>query len=64
MGRKRQKALSGLRFRGGVWHVEKTIFGTRIYESTGTSDKKEAEKYLAHRLEKIRVLPVGLRALI
>ena len=41
MGRKKQTAIPGLRFRGGVWHVEKTISGKRLFESTGTSDQKK-----------------------
>ena len=45
MGRKKQtSAISCLRFRGGVWHVEKTISGKRLFESTGTSDQKEARE--------------------
>jgi len=51
MGR---KASPGLIDRGGIWHVQKTICGQRIRESTGTSDLKEAEQYLAHRMEAIR----------
>ena len=55
MGREKQAALSGLRKRKGVWHIEKTFFGTRLYESTGLSNRREAERYLAHRLEQIRL---------
>lgn len=55
MGRKNQKALSGLRKRNGIWHIEKTVFGTRLYESTGTSDRREAERVLVHRLEQMRL---------
>lgn len=54
MGRKKKKALSGLRKRSGIWHIEKTVFGTAIYESTGSSDREEAEKYLVHRMEEVR----------
>jgi integrase len=62
MGRKKQKALSGLRKRSGIWHIEKTVFGTTIYESTGSSDRQEAEKYLAHRMEQLRLNQVyGVR---
>jgi len=46
MGRKRAQ---GLRFKNGVWNVEKTICGQRIYRSTGTSDLGEAERFL-HKL--------------
>ncbi len=52
MGRKKE---SGLRKRSGVWHIEKTVFGTRLYKSTNTSDRREAEKFLAHEVEKLRL---------
>ena len=46
---------SGLRKRDwGVWHIDKTIFGRRICESTGTSDFKEAQVQLAKRIEEAR----------
>jgi integrase len=51
MGRKK---MPGLTRRGKVWHINKKINGQRIYESTGTSELEEAEKYLVHRLETIR----------
>jgi hypothetical protein len=54
MGRKQRTAFPGLRLRSGVWHIEKTIEGKRIYESTGTSNLEEAEQYLVYRLEQIR----------
>nr|WP_286978250.1 tyrosine-type recombinase/integrase [Pseudomonas sp.] len=40
--------------RGGVWHIDKVVRGQRLRESTGTSEREEAEQYLAHRLEKLR----------
>jgi integrase len=45
----------GLIKRKGIWHIQKR-FGDdrRLRESTGTSDLKEAERYLAHRIEEIR----------
>ncbi len=49
-----QKALPGLVKRGNVWHINKMCYGQRIRESTGTGDLKEAEKYLAYRMEEIR----------
>lgn len=49
-----RKTISGLTLRGGVWHVNKVVKGQRIYESTGTGSKEEAERYLIHRLEGIR----------
>lgn len=52
MGRKKE---SGLRKRNGIWHIEKTLFGKRLYGSTGMSNRKEAEKYLAHEVETLRL---------
>lgn len=51
MGRKR---TPGLYKRKGIWHVDKTVFGRRICESTGSSNLEEAEKYLAKHIEEIR----------
>lgn len=48
------KKMPGLTRRGEIWHINKKINGQRIYESTGTSELKEAEKYLIRRLETIR----------
>lgn len=59
MGRKKSP---GLYLRGGVWHVDKQIFGQRIRESTSTSDLAEAESYLARRIEELRQATVyGVR---
>ncbi len=52
MGRKR---IPGLRERGGIWHIDKQIFGRKIHESTGTSDLKTAELILARRIEQARL---------
>jgi integrase len=49
-----RKTISGLTLRGDVWHVNKVVKGQRIYESTGTGSREEAERYLIHRLEGIR----------
>ncbi|WP_407316883.1 tyrosine-type recombinase/integrase [Pseudomonas sp. nanlin1] len=46
--------MTGLSQRKGLWHIDKKINGERLYESTGTSDRAEAERYLIHRLEQIR----------
>jgi hypothetical protein len=46
--------MSGLTKRGGVWHVDKVFGGTRICESTETSDFLKAQEYLAHRIDQIR----------
>ena len=42
----------GLTLRGAVWHIDKDIYGTRICESTGTSELKEAVMVLARRIER------------
>ncbi|WP_346396016.1 tyrosine-type recombinase/integrase [Pseudomonas syringae] len=46
--------MTGLSQRKGLWHIDKKINGERLYESTGTADRQEAERYLIHRLEQIR----------
>ena len=55
--------MPGLTNRGGVWHIDKRIKGHgRLSESCGTTDLKEAERYLTHRLEEIRLAEVyGVR---
>ena len=59
MGRNRS---SGLRKRGGTWHIDKQVLGHRIHESTGTSELKTAELMLARRIEQIRQASVfGIR---
>jgi integrase len=45
---------SGLTKRGGIWHIDKQFRGVRICESTGTGDVRQAEEYLAKRLNEIR----------
>ncbi|KPY02012.1 Integrase [Pseudomonas amygdali pv. mori] len=49
-----RKTITGLSQRKGLWHIDKKINGERLYESTGTADRQEAERYLIHRLEQIR----------
>lgn len=49
-----RKTVSGLYQRNGVWHIDKVFRGHRLQESTGTSEREEAEQYLIHRLEKLR----------
>ncbi|CAI8820087.1 tyrosine-type recombinase/integrase [Pseudomonas chlororaphis] len=57
-----RKSITGLSQRKGIWHIDKKINGERLYESTGTCDREEAERYLIHRLEKIRQAKVyGVR---
>ncbi|MBI1194988.1 MAG: tyrosine-type recombinase/integrase [Gammaproteobacteria bacterium] len=57
--------MPGLRLRDGIWHIDKrikTLPGGRLRESTGTSDLREAERYLTKRLEEIRQASVyGVR---
>lgn len=48
------KKTPGLTKRNDIWHVNKVIKGKRIYESTGTSDLEEAERYLAKRVTEFR----------
>lgn len=59
MGHKR---TAGLIKRGGVWHIDKPIRGSQRCESTGESDLKQAEAYLAKRTEELRQAAVyGIR---
>jgi integrase len=59
MGHKR---IPGLVLRNNAWHIDKKIDGQRICESTGTSDLREAEKYLVRKLDTIRQATVyGIR---
>ena len=50
--------------RSGIWTIDKRIRGYgRLYESTGSRDLEEAERYLNRRLEQIRQASVyGVRA--
>ena len=58
-----RRKMPGLTNRGGVWHVDKRIKGFgRLSESCRTTDLKEAERFLTHRLEEIRLAEVyGIR---
>jgi integrase len=44
----------GLTKIGEIWHIDKRVRGRRLCESTGASHLKEAETYLAKRIEEIR----------
>ena len=47
------KPMAGLRLRGEIWHIQKRckhVQGGWLRESTGTSSRIEAEKYLMRRL--------------
>jgi integrase len=48
------KKTPGLTKRNNIWHINKVIQGKRLYESTGTSDLQEAERYLAKRVIEFR----------
>lgn len=52
MGHKR---MPGLRYAGGVWHIQKRVrgYGT-LRESTQATTLEEAENYLVRRLDEIR----------
>ena len=50
MGRN-SKRMPGLILRGGVWHIDKVIYGTRVCESTGTGDLEEAQSLLMRRVQ-------------
>lgn len=48
------KKTPGLTKRNDIWHINKVIKGKRLYESTGSSDLEEAERYLAKRITEFR----------
>jgi len=49
-----QRKPPGLTLRGAVWHIDKDFYGTRICESTGTGDLRQAVAILSRRLEEVR----------
>lgn len=56
---KTKTGVRGLRRRGKIWHIQKRIsVGRRksvlLHESTGTTELREAERYLARRTEQVR----------
>jgi len=52
----------GLTKRGGIWHIDKRVGGTRLCESTGTGDLGKAQEILAKRMNDVREAKVfGLR---
>ena len=56
------QSTSGLTERGGLWHIDKRFRGARICESTGTSDRRQAEEYLAKRIVELREVRIfGVR---
>jgi integrase len=52
MGNQRTR---GLTKRGEVWHIDKLFRGTRIRESTATSDLAKAKEQLVWRIDQIRI---------
>ncbi|WP_026603672.1 tyrosine-type recombinase/integrase [Methylomonas sp. 11b] len=48
------KSTPGLRKKGNIWHIDKTVAGIKLRESTGESELEEAERYLAKRIQEIR----------
>ena len=49
-----QNKMPGLFKRGDLWHIDKQVSGRRIQCSTGAKDRKEAEQFLVHLLDKER----------
>lgn len=48
------KSTPGLRKKGNIWHIDKTVAGIKLRESTGETDLEAAERYLAKRIQEIR----------
>src|ERR1700736_5541669 len=58
----RNQRTTGLTKRGGIWHIDKLFRGTRIRESTSTSDLAKAREQLAWRIDQIRIARIyGVR---
>ena len=48
------KSTPGLRKKGAIWHIDKTIAGRKLRESTGESQLEAAERFLTMRINEIR----------
>lgn len=48
------KSSPGLRKKGKIWHIDKTIEGIKLRESTGETNLAAAERYLIKRINEIR----------
>jgi integrase len=48
------KSTPGLRKKGEIWHIDKTIAGRKLRESTSETELDAAERYLAKRIQEIR----------
>ncbi len=52
------KPTPGLRKKGQIWHIDKTVTGIKLRESTGEKELEAAERYLAKRIKDIRSVVV------
>jgi integrase len=52
------KATPGLRKKGNIWHIDKTVAGIKLRESTGETELENAERYLEKRIKEIRSIVV------
>lgn len=52
------KSTPGLRKKGNIWHIDKTVAGIKLRESTGETELEAAERYLAIRIQEIRSVEV------
>jgi integrase len=52
------KATPGLRKKGTIWHIDKTIAGIKLRESTGEKELDATERYLEKRIREIRAVAV------
>jgi integrase len=57
----KRKSLSGLYERAGIWHIDKQINGRRIHKTTGTTNRREAEKILKGIERQAQVRPDFLK---
>lgn len=48
------KSTPGLRKKGNIWHIDKTVAGVKLRESSGETELEAAERYLAKRIQEIR----------
>jgi len=54
---KKRNSMPGLRLKGGIYHIEKRckyVKGGKLHESTGASNRAEAEDYLIRRLAQLK----------
>ena len=58
----KRKSISGLYERAGIWHIDKQINKRRIYRTTGTSNRREAEQILKRIERQAQVRPDVLKS--